>query len=129
MLVIFEVVEDEPLAGACVTCVLPPNLANVALMKEAKISEVKNQLSRYLALVRRGEVVRILDRDVPVAQIVPIAQGVPGRAAGREALLEMERKGLVRRGSGQVDREILDADPPGKPSGVLAALLEDRDSR
>lgn len=98
-------------------------------MKEAKISEVKNQLSRYLALVRRGEVVRILDRDVPVAQLVPIAQGVPGRAAGREALLEMERKGLVRRGSGQVDREILDADPPGKPSGVLAALLEDRDSR
>ena len=32
-------------------------------MKEAQISEVKNQLSRYLALVRRGEVVRILDRD------------------------------------------------------------------
>ena len=101
----------------------------MALMKEAKISEVKNQLSRYLALVRRGEVVRILDRDVPVAQLVPIVHAAPGRAAGPEALLDMERKGLVRRGSGQVDREILDADPPGKPSGVLAALLEDRDSR
>ena len=98
-------------------------------MMEAKISEVKNQLSRYLALVRRGEVVRILDRDVPVAQIVPIGHAVAGRVPGTEALLGMERKGLVRCGSGHVDREILEADPPGKPSGVLAALLEDRDTR
>jgi antitoxin (DNA-binding transcriptional repressor) of toxin-antitoxin stability system len=98
-------------------------------MKEAKISEVKNQLSRYLALVRRGETVRILDRDLPIAQIVPIRQPTEGRSAGSEALAEMERKGLIRRGSGRLDKEILDADPPGKPSGVLAALLEERNAR
>jgi len=94
-------------------------------MKEAKISEVKNQLSRYLALVKKGEVVRILDRDVPIAQIVPIA----GAAAGGDALLALERKGLVRRGSGKIPREILSQDPPGEPVGALDVLLEERKAR
>ncbi|MGH7806210.1 MAG: type II toxin-antitoxin system Phd/YefM family antitoxin [Candidatus Binatia bacterium] len=101
----------------------------LGLVKEAKISEIKNGLSRYLALVRKGEVVRILDRDVPVAQIVPITHAAPGVRPGTEALAAMERKGLLRRGSGRIEREILDKDPPGKPCGVLGALLEERDAR
>ncbi len=98
-------------------------------MKEAKISELKNRLSRYLALVRRGEIVRILDRDVPIAQIVPIGHESAARRARGERLAEMERKGLIRRGSGRIDREILRSDPPGKPCGVLAALLDEREGR
>ena len=98
-------------------------------MKEAKISDVKNQLSRYLALVRKGETIRILDRDVPIAQIIPIAKSRAGQVVGEEALAEMERKGLIRRGTGRVARELLDRDPPGKPSGVLEALLEERNAR
>ena len=98
-------------------------------VKEARISEIKNHLSRYLALVRRGEVVRILDRDRPVAQIVPIGHAAGGRVVGGEALAEMERKGLVRRGSGRIAPEILSKDPPGRPCGVLAALLEEREGR
>jgi antitoxin (DNA-binding transcriptional repressor) of toxin-antitoxin stability system len=93
-------------------------------MKEAKISEIKNNLSRFLTLVRRGETVRILDRDRPIAQIVPILDaGDPGDAA----LADMERKGLVRRGSGVVDPSILDGDSLGRPSGVLSALLDERE--
>ena len=98
-------------------------------MKEAKISEVKNQLSRYLALVRKGEVVRILDRDVPVAQIVPISVAADGRVVGPEVLLDLERKGLIRRGTGKIPREILEKDPPGRPVGVLDALLDERRER
>jgi antitoxin (DNA-binding transcriptional repressor) of toxin-antitoxin stability system len=98
-------------------------------MKHAKISSLKNHLSRYLDYVRQGETVRVLDRDVPVAQIVPIGDASGGRRVGAEALAEMERKGLLRRGSGRIDREILDRDPPGKPRGVLAALLEEREAR
>lgn len=98
-------------------------------MKEAKISAVKNQLSRYLALVRRGEVIRILDRNVPIAQIIPILAPNPEQHVGAEGLAEMERKGLIRRGSGRFDRDILEHDPPGKPAGVLAALLEERGKR
>jgi prevent-host-death family protein len=98
-------------------------------MKQAKISEVKNHLSRYLALVRKGEVIRILDRDVPVAQIIPIADGSHGRRVGTEALAEMERKGLIHRGTGAIDKSLLDTDPPGKPCGVLDTLLEERKAR
>ena len=98
-------------------------------MKEAKISDLKNQLSRYLALVRKGEIIRVLDRDVPVAQIVPIGAPTGGRTVGAEALADMERKGLIRRGTGRIDREILNEDPAGKPCGVLVALLEEREGR
>jgi|SRR2546423_14531681 len=98
-------------------------------MKEAKISEIKNGLSRFLALVRKGQVVRILDRDVPIAQIVPIAHAATRRGPGVEALGGMERKGLIRRGTGRIEREFLDSDPPGRPCGVLDALLEEREAR
>jgi antitoxin (DNA-binding transcriptional repressor) of toxin-antitoxin stability system len=98
-------------------------------VKQARISEIKNQLSRYLALVRHGETIRILDRDTPIAHIVPIREAKGRGGSEAEALAEMERKGLIRRGSGRLDKEILEVDPPGKPSGVLAALLEERNAR
>jgi antitoxin (DNA-binding transcriptional repressor) of toxin-antitoxin stability system len=98
-------------------------------MRQAKIAQLKNQLSRYLALVRQGETIRILDRDVPIAQIVPIRAAAGSGGIEIEALAEMERKGIIRRGSGKLDKEILSRDPPGKPSGVLEALLEERDTR
>lgn len=89
-----------------------------ALMREARIS-----------VVRKGEVVRVLDRNRPVAHIVPIAEKSIS-SAGAEVLADLERKGLIRRGSGRIAPEILARDPPpGKPCGVLAALLEERDSR
>ena len=103
--------------------------AELAELAGGFVHEIKNHLSRYLSLVRKGEVVRILDRNRPVAQIVPITDPAAGRTVGTEALAEMERKGLIRRGSGQIDPEIIDEPPPGKPCGVLAAVLEERDVR
>ncbi len=71
---------------------------------------------------------RILDRDRPVAQIVPIGEPTRGRPVGTEPWPRWSR-GLVRRGSGRIDRAILARNPPGKPCGVLAALLEEREGR
>jgi prevent-host-death family protein len=42
------------------------------VMRQARIAELKARLSEYLRAVRRGETVTVLDRDTPVAQIVPI---------------------------------------------------------
>ena len=47
-------------------------------MKKAKIAELKNHLSRYLDHVRSGESVLVLDRDQPVARIVPLAPPTAG---------------------------------------------------
>jgi prevent-host-death family protein len=41
-------------------------------MKAVRIAELKARLSEYLRVVRRGETIAVLDRDTPVAQIVPI---------------------------------------------------------
>lgn len=98
-------------------------------MTEVRIGELRNQLSRFLALVRRGETLRVFDRDVPIAQIVPIVQGDALQPAGAESLIALERQGVLRRGSGRIPREILAKDPPGRVTGVLAALLDEREQR
>ncbi len=43
-------------------------------MKHVRIAELKARLSEYLRAVRRGETIAVLDRDTPVAQIVPIRE-------------------------------------------------------
>jgi prevent-host-death family protein len=41
-------------------------------MKQVRIAELKARLSEYLRAVRRGETVAVLDRDTPIAHIVPV---------------------------------------------------------
>jgi prevent-host-death family protein len=45
-------------------------------MKQVRIAELKSRLSEYLRAVRRGETIAVLDRDTPVAQIVPARERV-----------------------------------------------------
>jgi prevent-host-death family protein len=40
-------------------------------MKTVNIGVLRNQLSAYLQLVRKGEVIVVCDRNVPIARIVP----------------------------------------------------------
>lgn len=42
------------------------------VMKAVKIASLKAQLSRHLRQVRSGQIVTVLDRDKPVARLVPI---------------------------------------------------------
>ena len=43
-------------------------------MRQARIAELKARLSEYLRAVRRGETVVVLDRETPIAHLVPIAE-------------------------------------------------------
>jgi antitoxin (DNA-binding transcriptional repressor) of toxin-antitoxin stability system len=43
-------------------------------MKSAKISQFKAELSKYLRYIRRGEEVLILDRETPLARVIPFKQ-------------------------------------------------------
>jgi len=40
-------------------------------MKSAKVSELKARLSSYLADVRKGDTVVVLDRRTPIARLIP----------------------------------------------------------
>jgi prevent-host-death family protein len=41
-------------------------------MKQVRIAELKARLSEYLRAVRQGETIAVLDRETPVAEIVPV---------------------------------------------------------
>jgi prevent-host-death family protein len=41
-------------------------------MRQVRIAELKAKLSEYLRAVRRGETIAVLDRETPVAHIVPV---------------------------------------------------------
>src|SRR5256885_12748032 len=69
-------------------------------MAAAKLSDVKNDLSRYVARARRGERIRILVRGVPVAEIGPIESARDGDDDEEARLADLERRGVIRRGSG-----------------------------
>ncbi len=46
-------------------------------MKTINISELKAHISEQLRAVRKGQRLVILDRDIPVAQLVPYEQPAP----------------------------------------------------
>lgn len=95
-------------------------------MKSASISEAKNRLSAYIDLVRKGETVLITDRNIPVAQLVPLQAAA---SADEEAwLVSLERKGLVRRAGKRGASALLKKAPRKLPSAanVLDALVDER---
>ncbi len=47
-------------------------------MRAVRIAELKARLSEYLRMVRRGQEVTVLDRETPIARIVPYASEAPG---------------------------------------------------
>lgn len=44
-------------------------------MKQVRTAELKARLSEYLRAVRGGESIAVLDRDTPIAQLVPVRGG------------------------------------------------------
>lgn len=99
-------------------------------MKAVGVKNLKNNLSRYLDLVREGEVVYVTDRDEIIAEIhKPIT--APARMLSRwDAFLnERERKGAAiraRRAETSIDEDakrLKRKRPAGSPS--LRDLLEE----
>jgi len=90
-----------------------------------KLSDVKNNLSRYVERVRHGERIRILVRGVPVADLVPVHEGLAS-ADDRANLDELERRGLIRRGTVRLDPQLFEPGPAAKGKPLSAYLLEER---
>jgi prevent-host-death family protein len=99
-------------------------MANIARMKSATISETKNNLSQLLARVKRGETVLILERDRPIARIVPVDAE---QTSDDERLSELERRGVLRRAEVPPMKKL--PAPIKLPRGVslLETLLDDRE--
>ena len=101
-------------------------------MKKAKIAELRNGLSRYLDHVRAGGSVIVYDRDTPIAEIVPMTRrkNRSKKDLDEERLARLERRGAIRRGTGDFGEWLKTHKPIKIPggAGVVEALLEDRES-
>ena len=95
-------------------------------MNAVKIADLKNNLSRHLTRVRRGNTVTILDRDTPIARIVPFHQSETVRGASPVAddrVAELVRSGVLAPGDPQGLGRWLDDHRPGKrPKGAPSAV-------
>ena len=81
-------------------------------MKTVGIADLKARLSEHLKTVRKGRTLTILDRNTPIAQIVPFAsEPVEVRRATRHP------KDLKR------------SSRPSRPTDSVAVLLSDRGRR
>jgi antitoxin (DNA-binding transcriptional repressor) of toxin-antitoxin stability system len=81
-------------------------------MAKVRIADLKSRLSEHLRSVRKGRTLTVLDRDTPVARIIPYAaEPLEVRRATRcPRELELPRK-------------------PASPTDSLAVLLDDRRRR
>lgn len=94
--------------------------------KVAQVSELKAGLSAYLAQVKRGEEVLVTERGTAIAKLVPVRRDRPQGVDEAEwaRLLEMERRGLVRIGTGKLPDGFFDRPRPKVPDGWLEEWLE-----
>src|SRR5437879_6353376 len=97
-------------------------------MKTASVTDVKNNLSKYLEEVKNGEPLLITERGVPIARIESV-RAQQGRTADQARLARLERAGVIRRGR-PISQWLIDEPPVKLPKGVsvLEALLEERRS-
>ncbi len=82
-------------------------------MSKVRIADLKARLSEHLRKVRSGRTLTVLDRDRPIAKIVPYDAETP---------LEVRR--ATRRPS-----ELRTPSLPPVPTDSLTVLLQDRASR
>ncbi len=81
-------------------------------MSDVRIADLKARLSEHLRSVRNGGTITVLDRDTPVARIVPfVAQPLEIRKARRRV------------------RDLKLPPKPAKRTDSVAVLLEDRRRR
>jgi prevent-host-death family protein len=88
------------------------------------VAKLKASLSAYLARVKAGEVVVVTEHGRPIARLVP----APSVGSDADAhLAQMERSGLLRRGTGGIGAVVAEMPRSCDEHGAsLAALLAER---
>ena len=93
-------------------------------MKTTTVSKLKASLSKYLRSVKAGEEVLVTERGRPIAKLT--------RAESSEMLpdelIEMEKQGLIKLGSGKLPKGFWELPRPHDPKGLVAkAVLRERE--
>ena len=92
--------------------------------KAVNVAELKNRLSYYLRIVRRGEVLLVRDRDRVIARIEPAGRGDEDLGDDEARIADLEARGILRRGKGKITLEMIKDRPRMKGDAVAAVLAE-----
>ena len=95
-------------------------------MRQVSVTELKNQLSKYLRLVKKGETVEVLEHSVPVARIQAVNPAEPGSEGHLERL---RRDGIILPARAEARPELLEQPPIPCQGDVAAAVIEGRGDR
>jgi prevent-host-death family protein len=93
-------------------------------MKTTTVSKLKASLSEYLRSVKAGEEVLVTERGRPIAKLIPSAssKSLP------DHLVEMEKQGLVKLGSGKLPKGFWNLPRPKDPKGLIVkAVIRERE--
>ena len=93
-------------------------------MKTTTVSKLKASLSEYLRSVKAGEEILVTERGRPVAKLTPAVSSnlLP------DHLLEMQKQGVVKLGSGRLPKGFWNLPRPKDPKGlVVKAVLRERE--
>ncbi len=92
-------------------------------MPTAAVSDLKARLSEYLKRVKGGAEILNTNRGKHVARLVPVSRA----KIARDALVQMEKQGLIKLGSGKLPKDFWSMPRPEDPGeSVLNALLDER---
>ncbi|MGQ0722798.1 MAG: type II toxin-antitoxin system Phd/YefM family antitoxin [Candidatus Eiseniibacteriota bacterium] len=93
-------------------------------MRRVSVTELKNRLSQYLRLVKRGETILVLERSIPVARL----QSVGGKDADADSPVErLVRDGIITRPVRTGGVAALRKPPIPCRGDIVQALIEERD--
>jgi prevent-host-death family protein len=93
-------------------------------MKTTTVSKLKSSLSEYLRSVKAGEEILVTERGRPIAKLTPVVSSdvLP------DDLVEMEKQGFIKIGSGKLPKGFWDLPRPKDPKGlVLKTALRERE--
>lgn len=93
----------------------------------AAVRELKNRITHYLRLVRRGERVIVTDRGRPIAVLRPIEESDADSESLSERLASLAREGGLR--LGEPNRRLGDwraAPSKGEPASQIVSRDRDR---
>jgi probable F420-dependent oxidoreductase len=95
-------------------------------MKAVDVAELKNRLSHYLRMVRRGHAVLVRDRDKVIARIEPAGEPGAVETDDLRRLADLEARGIGRRGRGRLTPDTFARRPTVEPD-VVGVLLRERE--
>jgi len=95
-------------------------------MKRVAVTDLKNRLSEYLRLVKRGETIEILEHSVPIARIESLRSSTRRTS---DALDRLVREGLVRAPKQRLDPSFWSFSPIPCAADAVRALVEERGER